>query len=92
MTQQYITVEQARQDLGDKDFHKFLKWLREKGFDNLTQVGEASFKHEIFATKDQLNMFLREKVGASNGNAPIVKLYGQTREFLSKRKLNKRKS
>ena len=86
MASEYITVDQARKDLGEKDFYAFHRWLKDKGFDNLTQVGEASFKHEIFATKDQLNMYLREKVGVYNGNAPVGKLFGQTREFLSRSK------
>lgn len=82
MALEYISTKQARQDLGDKGFYLFCAWLRDKGYINLTQTGEASYKHEIFATKEQLNQFLKEQGRDLKGDVPVANLYGQTREFL----------
>jgi hypothetical protein len=86
MAGEYITVEQARRDLGDKAFFAFCRWLREKGFANLEKVEEGKYKHEVFATYDQLSRFVAEQVGAFRGSPTTSNLYGQTREFLSRSK------
>lgn len=91
MAQEYITVEQARKDLGEVGFYALHRWLRDKGFRNYTQTGEASFKHEIFATKDQLHQFITEQYRGFKGNLSLTNIYGQTREYLSRYKPKRKK-
>lgn len=79
---EYITVEQARKQLSDEEFSAFNRWLREKGIINLSEVGENKYRHEIFATKDQLNQFVREQIRDFKGSNSLTHLYGQTREYL----------
>ena len=88
---EYITVEQARRDLGEQGFYALNRWLREKGFKNFTQVSKDSYKHEIFATKDQLHQFISEQIRDFKGPSSLTNLYGQTREYLSREKLKKKK-
>ena len=59
------------------------RWLRKKGYNNMAKVGEDKYKHEIFATKDQLRQFISEQVRGFKGSPTTANLYGQTREFLS---------
>lgn len=82
MAQEYISTQKAKQELGDKAYFAFCRWLRERGDLNLTSEGESKYKHEIFATKDQLNKFIGEQIRVSKGNLPITALWGQTREIL----------
>lgn len=79
---EYISVKEAREQLTDKMFWAFCKWLRDQGYDNLTKIGEDQYKSEIFATKDQLNRFLNEHGKSSDGSTTLKSLFGQTREFL----------
>lgn len=88
---EYITVEQAERDLGQEGCFVFYRWLRKKGYNNMSQIGEAKYKHEIFATKDQLRQFIAETMGSFKGHDSTVNLYGQTREFLSKSQGRRRK-
>ncbi len=80
----YISTGKAREELGE-DYFILKRWMREKGIDNLTQVGDK-YVNEIFITKRQLNQFVREQNPHYSGDTSIANLYGQTREFLSRKK------
>lgn len=84
MAQDYITVEQARKDLGEDGFYALNRWLRDKGFRNYTQTGEASYKHEIFITKDQLRQFVNETFRGDQGDSSTTHLYGQIKEYIKR--------
>ena len=80
--QEFISAKIAKKVLGDEAYFAFCAWLRTRGYDNLTQIGESHFKHEIFATKDQLNQFLSEQGADYKRSGSITQLFGQTRELL----------
>lgn len=82
----YISADQAREDLGDDGYFTLCKWMREKGINNMTQVGENRYVNEIFITKRQLNQFVNEQVHDFRGDRTLTNLYGQTREHLSRKK------
>lgn len=81
-----ITVKQAREELSESEFFAFCRWLRDRGYTNLQETTEGSFKHEIFATKEQLNRFLKEHGKDPTGVSTSTTLLGQTREFLQSKK------
>ncbi len=80
----YISTNKAREELGE-DYFVLKRWMREKGIDNLTQVGDK-YVNEIFITKRQLNQFVSEQIRDFKGDRTLTNLYGQSREFLSRGK------
>ena len=80
MPNEYISTKKAREELGDVPFFAFCRWLREKGYQNLTHFGEGHYKHEILATKDQLHHFANETIGGNHGLLSLTALWRQTRD------------
>lgn len=87
-----ISIKQAKEDLGEDLFFKFLRWLRTKGYMNFTKVAENKYVQEIFTTKEQLKEFMDDNdvVRNDGGNQPITVLWGQTREHLKGSKIGKK--
>ena len=70
--EEFITVKQAKEELGDQAYFAFHKWLTEKGYRNLD---------EKYVTKSQLNEFVKEIAGTFRGVSDTNNLWGQTREY-----------
>jgi hypothetical protein len=81
VTEQYITTEKARKELGDEAYFAFHRWLTEKGYRNLD---------DKYVTGDQLNEFIKETAQFIRGVLPTNEAWGQTRELLRSKKLPKR--
>lgn len=82
----YITTSQAKKELGENEYYVFCRWLREKGYNNLTESRPGHYKHEIFATHSQLNEFVTEQIRDFKGSDSTNTLWGQSRELLSEKK------
>ena len=90
MTEGYITPERARRELGEDAYWAFRSWLKNKGYDNLTPHGDNKLINDVFATKAQLEEFIKEVVSDFKGNQPTETLWGQTREYWNKKRIKKK--
>lgn len=90
MTDDFITPEEARLQLGDDAFWSFRRWLSNHGYINLTPVSDTKLVNKVFATRSQLEEFLSEVTKEFKGKSSAKELLGQTREYFNGVKVKKK--